>query len=110
MDFKNWRHLHPNSSGCVLLDSSESYLSEWVSADCNSKQTGFLCAKSPSSIGLPTPLPPLTINQNSKCDDGWIERPFSNYCYKIDLRLLSYDQANSNCNTFNASNLLSSFS
>ena len=46
-----------------------------------------------------------TTNSNSKCEQGWVERPFSDYCYKFDSSLLTYDQASLKCNQMNGSNL-----
>jgi hypothetical protein len=47
-----------------------------------------------ASTGVPTPLPPVTNPSSSKCDEGWMESPISNYCYLIDSRALDYSVAN----------------
>lgn len=43
--------MHPNSTTgkeCGVLDSSDSYLGEWMSIDCQTKISGIVCAKQPS--------------------------------------------------------------
>lgn len=66
-----------------MVDSSESYLGEWMTVDCNKKMNNFICKQKPKGVILPTQPSLTTTTYSQKCGPGWIERPFSNFCYQI---------------------------
>ncbi|RNA20258.1 macrophage mannose receptor 1-like, partial [Brachionus plicatilis] len=99
-NFENWRHKHPNMTNygaCVVIDTSNSYLGEWMTVDCNSKFSNYICQQQPKGLVLPTQPSLTTTTYSQKCGRDWIERPFSNFCYQFVSSFEAFDKAEQLC-------------
>lgn len=92
-----------NFGSCVVVDTSLSYIGEWMTVDCNSKIYNYVCQQQPKGVVLPTQPSLTTTTFSQKCGRGWVERPFSNFCYQIVSSYETFDKSVELCQTIEGS-------
>lgn len=101
--FTNWKIGYPTNTNspnfCGAASGGNEYLGEWIDLPCDMKiLSSYVCEKKAIVDGsFPTALPPVLTTFSSKCGPGWIERPFSSYCYLFKDEYLNVLEAKKAC-------------